>query len=130
MKVNHIGYLVKSIKKSQKEFESLGYKVISDIVFDPIRGIDICFLKNENTVIELVQPKLKDSVVYELSKKYKNSPYHICYEVENIEYSIEELLNTGKWIQIQELEIAPAFNNKRVCFFMNPNIGMIELVEK
>ena len=44
VKVHHIGYLVKSIKRS---IEKLGYKIETEIISDSVRKIDICFLLNQ-----------------------------------------------------------------------------------
>lgn len=57
------------------------------------------------------------------------SPYHICYEVENIEEAILEL-KKQKFILVQKPQVAVAMNNKKVCFLFNKNTGLIELVEK
>ena len=64
--------------------EKLGFEVTQDTVFDEYRGIDITFLARDGYVVEIVSPKEKDSVVSELFKKIGNSPYHICYETDDI----------------------------------------------
>lgn len=56
MKIHHIGYLVKDIKLSINNFKNLGYKEESNIIVDEIRSIFITFLKNENSLVELIQP--------------------------------------------------------------------------
>lgn len=128
MKVNHIGYLVKHFEKAKKSFLNLGYKVISEVTHDQIRHVDICFLEKDHYVIELVSPYDKESVVAGMLKKYKNMPYHICYEVDGLDQAIEELEKVG-YAVIGEPECAPAFDNRKVIFLMNANSGMIELLE-
>lgn len=127
MKIHHIGYLVKNINKSIKEFENLGY-IGNIITRDEIRGIDICFMKNNNYVVELISPFCETSTVSGLMKKYKNSPYHICYISDNLEKDIQQLSSNG-YTQIDNPTIAPAIDNRKVVFLMNINIGLIELVE-
>ena len=129
MQIHHIGYLVKKINKAIPAFVNLGYKIDSDIVFDEYRGIDICFMTRENYRVELVSPKNKESVVYELQKKYGNSPYHICYICENIESEVEKLRDSG-YVKYDEPHEAIAFSNKKVCFLIHPYLGMIELLEE
>lgn len=129
MQIHHIGYLVKKTNKAIPAFENLGYKMESDIVFDEYRGIDICFMTKEHYRVELVCPKSKDSVVYELQKKYGNSPYHICYICENIEDEVEKLRDSG-YVKYDEPHEAIAFSNKKVCFLIHPYLGMIELLEE
>ena len=43
LKIHHIGYLVKKMEQAKKTFESLGYQVEQDTVYDHIRKVDICF---------------------------------------------------------------------------------------
>lgn len=111
------------------EFKKLGYETIQDTQYDPTRDIDIAFIENNGVVIELVMPKSKESVIYKLAGKYKNMPYHICYETDSIIEEIKRLEERG-YIVIQKLESACAINDKKVVFLMHLDIGMIELVEK
>lgn len=128
MKVHHIGYLVKSINQALLEFTELGYKQESEAKFDEIRQIDIVFLVKDGYRVELVAPKKKDSATGDLYKKIGNSPYHICYEVENLEQEVARLEDAG-YMVIIEPQCAPAINNNKVVFMFNAVIGMIELVE-
>lgn len=129
MKIHHIGYLVKNIDKAKAGFEDMGYEVVSDITHDEIRGVDIMFMENDGYCIELVSPYTKDSITAGLMKTHRNSPYHICYEVDDIERMTEEFRNKG-FVTMDEPTVAPAFSGKRVCFLLSSKIGMIELVEK
>lgn len=128
MKVHHIGYLVKNISKTEKKFLELGYKVESPTKFDEIRNIDIEFLVNGDYRVELIEPKGEESPMYPLLKRYKNTPYHLCYEVENIDEAIAELQDKHYTV-IQEPNIAPCIEGKKVAFLNNISMGIIELVE-
>ena len=129
MKVHHIGYLVKNISKTEKKFLELGYEVESPTKFDEIRNIDIEFLVNGDYRVELIEPKGEESPMYPLLKRYKNTPYHLCYEVENIDEAIAELQDKHYTV-IQEPNIAPCIEGKKVAFLNNISMGIIELVEK
>ena len=129
MKIDHIGYLVKNIQKAIASFEKLGFSLSSEITHDEIRKADICFMEKDGYVIELVSPYSDDSVVANLIKTIKNSPYHICYKSEDIDKDVEDLSKNG-FVVIQEKEVAPAFGNKHVVFLYSARIGMIELVEE
>lgn len=129
MKIDHIGYLVKNIDKAIKQFEGLGFSLCSSITHDEIRKTDICFMKNDCYKIELISPYSEESVVTNLIKIYKNSPYHICYKSINIDSDISELEKNG-FLIIQGKQPAPAFNNKNVVFLFSSRIGIIELVEE
>ena len=52
--------------------------------------------------------------------------YHVCYEVENLEESIQTF---DKSIIISKPAEAVLFNNRRVAFIMTP-IGIVELLEE
>ena len=128
MKVHHVGYLVKKIDKAILAFEELGYKLTQGIVLDEYRKVNICFLEKDGYKIELVSPMSKDSVVSELMKKFGNSPYHICYETENIDNQVNILLEQH-YVICSEKQEAVAIEGKNVCFLVHPYMGMIELVE-
>jgi methylmalonyl-CoA/ethylmalonyl-CoA epimerase len=128
MKIHHIGYLVKKIDKAKNAFLGLGYQPASGVIYDDIRKIDACFMKKGDYCIELVSPAAEDSVVSGLFKQYRNSPYHICYESAEFESDIEQL-RRGGYLFIQQPCPAPALNNRRVAFFISPDIGIIELLE-
>lgn len=128
LKVHHIGYLVKKINAAVTQFQQLGYVLRQDIVYDDHRKINICFLEKDGYVVELVSPASPDSVVSGLLKKYKNMPYHLCYESYNFESDLAYLIENG-YAAIDIPTPAPALENMRVTFLMNASLGMIELLE-
>ncbi len=127
LKIHHIGYLVKKLEKAKKTFESLGYLAEQDTVRDEIRKVDICFLIKDGYRVELVSPFSAESVVSGLLKKYKNAPYHICYEADDPETAYEELTANG-FAAIDIPTPAPALGGCKVVFLTSPVIGMIELI--
>lgn len=129
MKIHHVGYIVDNMPNAINEFKKLGYIITQENQYDQTRDIDITFIENNGMVIELIMPKSKESVIYQLAGKYKNMPYHICYETDSLSDEIKRLEERG-YIVIQKPETACAINNKKVVFLMHLDIGMIELVEK
>ncbi|MBD5522930.1 MAG: lactoylglutathione lyase [Lachnospiraceae bacterium] len=127
LKIHHIGYLVKKIEAATRTFEALGYQLAQNIVYDDIRKVNICFMTKDDYCIELVAPTAEDSVVSGLMKKYKNCPYHICYETNNFDQDYQELLENG-FISIDVPTPAPALQGRDVVFLTNALIGMIELL--
>ena len=57
------------------------------------------------------------------------TPYHMCYEVEDIDKEYGELI-ANNWTALFMPVKAPAFDNRRICYFWNSEIGFIELVNK
>lgn len=127
LNIHHIGYLVKKIEKAKQTFLALGYHIEQDTVYDGLRKADICFLKKDGYRIELVSPASADSVVAGLLKRYKNSPYHICYETDDYETAYSELTANG-FIAIDTPTPAPALDDREVVFLSGASIGMIELL--
>ena len=132
MKVHHIGYLIDNIKSAAKEFEKLGFSKTGEIVEDLDREIYILFLDNAGYQVELIQPTAKSSPIYSLSKKFRNAPYHICYETNDLQSEIDNMMKAdGGYILIQKPRPAPAIKGcPTVAFLMNRYLGMIELLEK
>ena len=79
MKVHHIGYLVDDMKEAVKEFAKLGYSVQKPELYDPLRRINICFMENEGTCVELIEPAEGCKLFTKLHKRIGNAPYHIGY---------------------------------------------------
>lgn len=129
MTVHHIGYLVKKIERARQAFEDLGYVALGDIVRDEFRKIDILFLKKDGYCVELVSPYDSTSVVAGLLPRVGNSPYHICYEVDDLAAEVTHLRDK-RYVMSSEPAPAPACGGKRVCFLIHPYLGMIELLER
>jgi len=130
MKINHIGIVVKDIDQSIEYYkQTLSWNLISKKIYDPIQKVFIAFLKDkENGILyELIEPDNLDSPVANLISK-RISLYHICYEVNDINKSIESL-KQGGFILISQPEKAIAFNMKLVAFLMSKDNLIIELVE-
>ncbi len=137
MKIHHIGYAVKDIEKAKTIFEKLGFMSESKrgggyITFDPVRQINICFLHRDGYRIELVSPAPSSAgtdAVSRIIKKIGNSPYHICYEINDFDNTLEELTQSGFTMFLPPME-APALGDRRVAFCMNPSIGIVEFLEE
>lgn len=94
MKLDHIGYITDQIEETKESFLRLGY--ISEPVVDFVAHKSrVCFLRKEGeTTVELVEPYEDNK---SLRKLLKNgvTPYHLCYEVENISETISTLTGGG-----------------------------------
>lgn len=127
-KIHHIGYIVNNIKNALDEMKLLSYEVIQNTVFDADRNIYICFIKNGSQLIELIEPKDENATTYKMLMKTGPTPYHICYEVENIKKACNILKKEG-FYPITKIEKASAMGECcEVVFLYSQNIGLIELV--
>lgn len=128
LKIHHIGYLVKKTEPAIHTLQALGYQITQSMIFDEIRQVDICFLEKDGYRIELVCPVSDKSVVYGLLKRYKNCPYHICYEAADFEKDFDALRAEG-FLPIDTLTPAPALSGREVVFMTHAALGMIELIK-
>lgn len=128
MKIHHIGYLVKNMDLARRQFYMLGYKKAGEVLSDSFRKADIQFLEKDGYRIELVCPAAPDSVVNGLLKRYRNAPYHICYETDDLEETAEYLQKDG-FTRMDTPCPAPAIDGRRVCFFWGTGIGITEILE-
>ncbi|MGI5090957.1 VOC family protein [Treponema socranskii] len=130
MTFHHIGIACYDIEKSSQFYLAQGYKK-TETVYDPIQNVNICFCENltgTGICVELISPKDDTSPVNKNLHKNGVSPYHICYETENLEKSILEL-KKQKFLVVTRPAPAVAFGGRRVCFLFNKAVGLIELVE-
>ena len=127
MKVDHIGYAVKSIDKAKRSLEVLGYS-FEPTIEDKDRNIFLCFGELDGYRIELVAPMGEKTPVDMHLSKIGPTPYHICYKSDEIEKDIE-LLKANRYKVSVPLAPAVAFGNKRVVFLYSLSAGLIEIVE-
>ena len=59
MKIHHLGYAVRDIKNASDAFLGFGFQISSEECFDEHRKVNILFMKNGDTTIELVAPHLR-----------------------------------------------------------------------
>ena len=128
MVLNHIGYITETIEDTRSDFVSLGY-CAGNIVDFPAHKCRVCFLKRDGEIIvELVEPYEENKSLRKLASRGV-APYHLCYEVDNIDESSINLQKLG-YVPLSEPVAAPAFDNRRICYFWGRGTGYIELLSK
>jgi len=129
LKLSHIGIATGNIEKTSLFYSKIGYSA-SDVVFDPAQNVNICFLRKDGQPeMELLAPADEKSPVNRIIAANGVTPYHICYEVKDIDCAIKDL-KSEKFIVVSKPVPACAMNNERVSFLFNKDVGLIELVEK
>ena len=114
-KFHHIGIAVKDIDSTAAIYENGGYRM-SNIIFDPIQDVNICWLTKEGApIVELLAPVDEKSPVNKILEKNGVTPYHCCYVVDSIDESVSEL-RKQKYVMISKPAEAMAFCGNRVCF--------------
>lgn len=131
MKLHHIGYVTDNIENTILKFKVLGYRVMQSPINDDIQCCQICFIGRDNELlIELVEPYENNKSLRKMLTQRGNSIYHICYEVEDVNALYIELSEKEGWIPLFRPIEAAAFENKLITYFYSSDIGYVEFVNK
>ncbi len=129
LRFHHIGIACFDINETKAFYELMGY-VASPIIDDPIQDIRISFLKKEGSpMLELLAPIDEKSPVNRILDTQGVTPYHICYEVDDIDAMMTLLRKQHKFVRVSKAAPACAIDNRRVAFLFRKDVGLIELVE-
>lgn len=124
---HHIGVATREIEKELPLYTLMGYKKESDIFEDQAQGIRGLFLiAKDQPRLELLE-NLAGSHTLDEPLKQGQKFYHTAYYVQYIEKAIEVFSHNRAKI-ISPLKQS-AYFGKRICFFMLPNMSLIELIE-
>ena len=125
---HHIGIACRNIDETSVFYTALGY-IKTETVYDSIQNVHISFLiKQGQPCVELISPHDETSPVNKNLQKNGVSPYHICYETENLEEAVAEL-KKQRFLVVSKPSRAVALGGRRVCFLFSKAAGLIELVE-
>lgn len=125
--VDHIGYAVKDMDRAKASFGILGFE-FSETRVDELRKVNVTMGSRDGVKVELLAPLdgVKSPVDGYL-QKLGSTPYHICYQVEDMTTAIDDLRERG-FTQLGYP--APSFPlGGNVCFLYSGEIGIIELIE-
>ncbi|WP_166789540.1 VOC family protein [Cryobacterium sp. TMS1-20-1] len=127
MKIHHVGYAVRDIASAGEKFRTLGFEIGTTIT-DDIRKVAIAFARNGNYVVELIAPVDSNSPVDGILSKMGPTPYHLCFEVDDMNASLATFRKQG-YVVASPPSPAPAINDSVVAFLYHSEIGLVELVE-
>ena len=128
LKVHHIGYAVSNLKQSLEMFLNIGYSLESGPVIDNKRNVEIAFVLNNGYLIELISPLNEKSPIKNYLDKIGNTPYHLCYETNDIKVAIANL-RKQRYLIVEKPSEAVALDNQNVAFLYHPKYGLLELLE-
>lgn len=125
---HHIGIACKDIEKTKSFYVSMGYEATAT-VDDPLQHVRICFLNKQGCPrLELVEPMDEQSPVLRTLSSAGVTPYHLCYQVEDINEAISSLRHK-RFVLVNGPVPACAMNDRLIAFMFNQHSGLIELVE-
>ena len=132
-RLHHIGIAVSDMEKSLEKFKTGGYRRQSEITDDITRKVRLAFVRKESggIILELVAPFGIDSPVTGIlgGSKQVATPYHLCYEVENIRRTVRQLRRQS-YCLVEDIAPAAAFEGRHVAFLVSREAGLVELLEK
>lgn len=130
LRFHHLGIACFSIEESKLFYEQMGYQASLPIE-DSIQDIRICFLEKDGMpTLELLAPVDDKSPVNRILEAQGVTPYHICYETDDLDKTIAKLQKEHKFVRVSKPSPACAIENRRVAFMYRKDIGLIEFVEK
>ena len=129
MRLHHVAYTTKNLdKKAASLARLLGFTPTAEPVVDPVQQVRIQFMDmGDGSLMELMEPHGDTSPVAGHLKK-GGGLYHCCFEVDDLEATLDRLRATGEAMIVCEPVPAPAIDNRRVAFVV---VGgdLVEFVE-
>jgi len=129
LSVHHYGLATNNLQRSMDVFHSLGYSA-GDIFVDLVQKVRLVFVSRPGgPVIEIICDLDDTGPTKNIISKSGSGFYHICYEIDNIEGSIEKFKKLGFMLKAKPVAAA-AFQGRKIAWMYNRSIGLVELLEK
>lgn len=129
LRFHHVGVAVKSIAKALETYVGvLGFRQLAEPVEVPTEGVRVCFVEAPPGVrLELVEAVREDSAVGGVLERSGAGPYHLCYEVDDLDEALRRL-RRRRWRPFRRFEL-PTHGLRRFAFLMTPDLQLVELCE-
>jgi len=130
LKFHHFGIGTATFEPAIAVYIDLGYELI-DSMDDTGLDVRIAFLRGgQGPYIEIVAPLSPDGPLKSLlSRRLLPSPYHTCYETEDLVETGEYIQNLG-FLSLGDPCPALAFGGALIAYYYHRATGMLELVER
>ena len=128
LKFHHIGVAVPDLESALRCYvDVFGFERVTDPVEVPPQGVRVCFVRAQpGVMIELVEGAGEDSPVRSLTARGAR-PYHICYEVEDLDEALRQLRARGcrpcRRFELRTHGLA------RFAFVLSPDRQLFEICE-
>lgn len=131
LRFHHVGYAVASIPDYVDEFLAplVDPVEVGPTIEDPLQGVRVAFVTvTGGVVIELIEPMSDSSPVSKYLGDRRGGLYHVCYETDALEATIETF-RSKRCMLFSGPSPAAAFDGRRIAFLFTPQRDIIELVE-
>jgi len=128
-KIHHVAVAVDNLDEAAKFYQNVLGLDLAGVEVVSAQKTKVGFFKIGASNIELVQPAEPDSPLDKFLKTKGQGMHHLCFEVDDIEAEIKNLLENGATMIDQKPR--PGAHNSRVAF-VHPKSSsgvLIELVE-
>ncbi|MCS7287371.1 MAG: methylmalonyl-CoA epimerase [Anaerolineae bacterium] len=95
MKIDHIAIAVHSLEEALRVYRDLLGLELKGVEQVPEQGVRIAFLPVGETRLELLEPLSTESPVAKFLEKRGEGIHHICFEVEDLEKTLQDLAGKG-----------------------------------
>lgn len=129
-RLHHVAYVTRNLEQKAAQLAVLlGCRAVGPPVVDLVQGVRIQFMKTGNEgLIELLEPYGETSPVQRHLGK-GGGLFHLCFEVDDLEGTLQHLRDSGDVVVVREPVAAPAINQRRVAFVVTADQDLIEFVE-
>ena len=128
VRFHHTGMVAKNIAETYTDLrEHSPVEALSDVVYDPEQRVRLQLLDVGGLALELVEDHGAGPAASWLRRGCKL--YHICFEVDDLDAHLDSALQRG-CIVVSLPKPAVLFHGRRVAFVMDPNLGLLEFLEK
>jgi len=125
--IAHVGIAVTNLEQVREFFHSTFKIDCSPITED--EGLKVCMLNIDNSKLELMEPTDNKGAVAKFLEKRGEGIHHICFEVDNIDQTIESLKTQG--VELVNNKPRPGAEGKIIFAHPRSMHGMlVEFVEK
>jgi methylmalonyl-CoA/ethylmalonyl-CoA epimerase len=139
LRLHHVGCAVRSIERALAYYTGvLGFKQVTPPIEVPSQRVKVCFVEASSEdgdrhpapglYLELVEGVGADSPVQRLLENTDGGPYHLCFEVQDLDAAIRWLRSQG-FFRLTRFELA-AHGLRRFAFMLTPDRQLIELCER
>lgn len=125
-KIDHIGVAVNSLEESIPLYRDVMGMKLHAIEEVPDQKVKVAMFEVGNVHIELLEPTSPDSPIAKYLEKNGPGMHHICYEVDNVDASLEQIGEKG--VRLIDQQSRPGAGGKRVGFLHPKSTGSV-LVE-
>jgi methylmalonyl-CoA epimerase len=128
-KINHVAIAVNNIEEATVFYQDILGLKLSGVEVVKEQKTKVAFFRIGESNIELVQPAEKDSPLVKFLETRGQGIHHICFEVDDIESEMKDLLDKGA--KLIDQKPRPGAHDTKVSFIhpKSSNGVLIELCE-